>query len=634
MRTICAILEDHILYAQNNNMSLNTIFKNIKKKYLSSTHLLRTYSLPFLLACSGSAQSFTSQENGQNDTQHDAGSPLSETCADADKDDFYASKKCGTPVDCNDYNSAAYPGAREYCDGLDNNCNGTIDEKPPKLLYADRDGDGFGNPEEKVQSCLPPQDPKKKDVPYVSNGDDCDDGNSLTNPDAEDICDYTDNDCDGIADNLFPDAGSECYEGIGECRRSGKYECSADGRELLCPATPGMSLEEICNGLDDDCDGETDEELEAETRICYAGQGECRRSGLEYRVCEGKAGWSIDYRNCDAPAVPAGEERCDEIDHDCDGNNHNGFNVGEDCTRGEGECLARGEYACTADGRGTFCDAEIIAADEERCDGLDNDCDGEVDEDCCAGAETIVFRSNASGNYEIYTMELSDPATLTNISNHPAYDEKPAWSPDKCRIAFVSYRDGNQDIYRMNFDGSDVVRLTNDPAAGDRPAWGPDGRRIAFHSTRSGTAQIYLMNADGSDQEQVTDAASGCLDPTWSPGGERIACYRAAGSGIEAVALADGSMESLTESGFLPNWSPDGESIAYIVGTTLHRVDVSTRAVTNLGRTGYSPTWMPDSSALLYTTESSGADIFLLDLETMDSTTVYAGPGEDHEPDI
>jgi hypothetical protein len=84
----------------------------------------------------------------------------------------------------------------------------------------------------------------------------------------------------------------------------------------------------------------------------------------------------------------------------------------------------------------------------------------------------IAFMSNRDGNSEIYVIN-QDGSGLVNLTNNPADDVYPAWSPDGSRVAFVSGRDGNYEIYVMNADGSDVTRLTNNPADDEYPAFSP-----------------------------------------------------------------------------------------------------------------------------------------------------------------
>ena len=110
--------------------------------------------------------------------------------------------------DCDDSDPAIYLSAPELCDGIDNDCDGYVDEPSNNapLWYYDGDGDGYGG-ETTVYSCAPPTD-------YISIGGDCDDSDFLTNPDAADLCDGYDNDCDGVVDSA---ADCPCnYETYGD----------------------------------------------------------------------------------------------------------------------------------------------------------------------------------------------------------------------------------------------------------------------------------------------------------------------------------------------------------------------------------------------------------------------------------
>ena len=105
----------------------------------------------------------------------------------------------------------------------------------------------------------------------------------------------------------------------------------------------------------------------------------------------------------------------------------------------------------------------------------------------------------------------------------PGDVQTPAWSPDGRKLAFVSRRDGNSEIYVMNADGSGQENLTQQPASDSHPSWSPDGRKLAFVSRRDGNSEIYVMNADGSGLRNVTRTPSNDLDPAWSPDGGAIA---------------------------------------------------------------------------------------------------------------
>ncbi len=99
-------------------------------------------------------------------------------------------------------------------------------------------------------------------------------------------------------------------------------------------------------------------------------------------------------------------------------------------------------------------------------------------------------------------------ATVTTVGRLPVAAE---------RIAFHSDRDGNPEIYVMDADGSNVTRLTNDPADDGFPTWSPDGSRIAFFSDRDGNPEIYVMDADGSNVTRLTNHPALDAVPAWSP---------------------------------------------------------------------------------------------------------------------
>ena len=82
----------------------------------------------------------------------------------------------------------------------------------------------------------------------------------------------------------------------------------------------------------------------------------------------------------------------------------------------------------------------------------------------------------------------ADGANPINLTHHPKFDSHAAWSPDGKKIAFVSKRDDNAEIYVMDADGANPINLTHHPALDGAPAWSPDGKKIAFMSKRDGNA--------------------------------------------------------------------------------------------------------------------------------------------------
>ncbi|HJP72455.1 MAG TPA: DPP IV N-terminal domain-containing protein [Candidatus Limnocylindria bacterium] len=123
-------------------------------------------------------------------------------------------------------------------------------------------------------------------------------------------------------------------------------------------------------------------------------------------------------------------------------------------------------------------------------------------------------RDDAAG--EIYLADLAAPNTPQRLTSSVGADWAPAWSPDGARIAFSSDRNGDQDIYVMDADGSNVTRLTEDPGDDFAPAWSPDGTQIAFTSDRDGNTEIYVMTASGAAETNVTNNPANDLNPDWT----------------------------------------------------------------------------------------------------------------------
>ncbi len=145
--------------------------------------------------------------------------------------------------------------------------------------------------------------------------------------------------------------------------------------------------------------------------------------------------------------------------------------------------------------------------------------------------EIIVASSRTAGKFQLYAAERSNLAQLTKLTPDTASASDPAFSPDGSRIAYVSQRDGNAEIYVMNADGTGAARVTNDLQSDGRPAFTPDGQAIVFHSSRpappgppapAGKQQIWTVNLDGTGLTQLTrDSVN--ASPTVSPDGQTVA---------------------------------------------------------------------------------------------------------------
>ncbi len=316
---------------------------------------------------------------------------------------------CGLP--------STYEPNEVTCDALDNDCDGRTDEGFEGLgeLCDGADADlCIGG----VQVCAADR-----------RGVRCaDDDASIT-----EVCDGADNDCDGATDEGFdlttdPENCGECASSCqranasarcegGQCLLTtclpGTYDANAnaiDGCEYTCAQAPS---EELCDGLDNDCDARTDESLTPPAEI------ECGAAGVCVGVsaaCDGPNGF-----RCLFPSVYQEEEAlCDNLDNDCDGATDEGVTgaerLGEPCEVGVGECLRRAVITCAPNGAGVTCGATAAAPTAEQCNGRDDDCDGQVDEAVAREAEMSLVTLSTGARVWVDRWEASRPdATATAL---------------------------------------------------------------------------------------------------------------------------------------------------------------------------------------------------------------------------
>ncbi len=400
-----------------------------------------------------------------------AGKPKAESCNGQDDDcDGKIDENlrrpcktaCGKGTETCQYgfwvNCTARQPSPELCNGKDDDCDGKVDEDWPNRNKACIVGKGICQ-RKGVWRC-------RKDQLDVE----C---SVRPGKPTKELCNGKDDDCDGFIDENWPQKGEDCVGGIGACQQKGKKVCSKDGKTLICSAKNVSPKPEICDGIDNDCNGKIDEKWPKKGRFCSVGKGECQKYGSwicsadklnivcsakpgkpEPEKCDGKdnnCNGVIDEnltKKCKTacgtatqqcrgghwtpcPVRQPSPEKCDGIDNDCDGKIDEDWpKRGKNCEVGKGECKRFGRYICDASGKSIRCSATPGSPRTEICDNRDNDCDGKIDEDwakkgqkCssssggCKAMGTFVCKPDGSGVQCSVSSTKPEPEKCDNLDN-------------------------------------------------------------------------------------------------------------------------------------------------------------------------------------------------------------------------
>ena len=348
-------------------------------------------------------------------------------------DDEESTEACETPSgyaavggDCDDTMADSYPGGIEVCDGADNDCDGQIDEdaQGTQTWYADADGDGFGDLSLSTESCTQPSN-------YVSDYTDCNDSNGAINPDAIEVCDGEDNNCNGLVDTdaldlltWYRDNDSDSFgdasASIESCDQPGGYVSD----DTDCDDTDSAinpSAIEICDGVDNDCDGDADTDAIDQSTF-YAdddgdGYGDASTST---DACDQPSDYVSDDTDCDdadSAINPSATEVCDGVDNDCSGSvddnavdastwyaDDDGDTYGDPYSSTDACDQPSGYVTDRTDCDDTESTTNPTA--DEYCDNVDNDCDGTTDEDDAVDAQYLADDSDGDGFGDPGTTDL------------------------------------------------------------------------------------------------------------------------------------------------------------------------------------------------------------------------------------
>ncbi|MED5371761.1 MAG: MopE-related protein [Myxococcota bacterium] len=490
---------------------------------------------------------------------------------DADNDSYFDDE------DCDDNNAAVYPGAAEYCDGVDNNCDGAVDEEPVDGVdfYLDADGDGYGDDSEILNACEAPEG-------AVEVGGDCDDGDTAYYPGApEDNCaDPNDYNCDGSVGYADNDG-----DGWAACQ-----ECDDSVAEVF-PGAP-----EYCDEIDNNCDGDIDEDgaLDASTWYLDADADTYGSDNASFarQACEQPEGYADNNQDCDdldaeinpetfwyadddgdgygdpddAQQVceqPSGttqdNQDCDDTDADLnpdtlwfeDGDG-DGYGATTNITF---SCEQPSGYADNA----TDCDDTDSTANPggtETCDLVDNDCNGVVDDDYATDAGDWYADDDGDGFGDASDSTASCTQPLGYVADDTDCDDTAdAVNPDAieiCNDGIDNDCSTGLDFCNLSLDDADAIfygasgadELGSDlTAVPDLDGDGNDELLIAAHHESSvqeqnGAAYLFYGSVSGSISSASADASFFGANEKDRAGSGVLGTVDVTGDGVEDLLVA------------------------------------------------------------------------------------------------
>lgn len=237
------------------------------------------------------------------------------------------------------------------------------------------------------------------------------------------------------------------------------------------------------------------------------------------------------------------------------------------------------------------------------------------------GTSKIAFISDRDANKELYVMDW-DGRRQVRLTANKSLDLSPSWDPEGQRIAYVSYKRGGPEIYVMDaYAGREVLFAGGRGASFFSPEWTPDGRSVVFNSSLDGESELYIRDGSGGEMRRLTFSRGIDTSPSFAPDGRRLAfnssrtgspqIYIMDADGLNAERVSRGQMLGSYNS--CPSWSPDGSRVAFCSRKggffhvfTIDVADGQLKRLTSGPSNNEEPCWSPDGRHIAFTSDRSG----------------------------
>ena len=255
----------------------------------------------------------------------------------------------------------------------------------------------------------------------------------------------------------------------------------------------------------------------------------------------------------------------------------------------------------------------------------------------------IAFVSKRSGNKEIFVMDY-DGHNPQKVTNNGSINLKPDFAPSGKEIIYTSYKKGNPDLYRRELYTGLEARISSRPGLNAMGSFSPDGSRIAAVLTKDGNSEIYLLSKQGEELARLTRNSAIEVSPAWSPDGSKIVFVSdRLGKPQLFIMESDGSnLRRLSTSGaynVTPRWSPKGDRIVYARqgggGFEIYSINPDGSNDTQLTTLGSNehPRWSPDGRFIVFSSTRDGAEgIYLMRADGSAQTRISRSKAHDSHP--